>query len=366
MRPMRAFVVAICGLAVGCGFASGQDDVQKPTPEQLKDLTRLGVSEAPAKPAGTIRVATYNLENLFDDKDDPSLTGDNDDNDDRKPDHELDALAQAIKAVDADVLAMEEVESLDALEWFRDGWLQDLGYQYIVSIDAGNDRGIENAVLSRYPLSHAKNWPGRPLGGVHPAESNGWRIREAGTPIVFRRSPLMVDVTVPAGSVEGQAEDYTLTLFVIHHKSGRSLGYWREKEADGLLEIYREIDKVAEGEPGRNVIALGDFNDVVSAAHVQKYLDAGFTDAFAGRTGDEVITHESDRRIDFIMLDPDVMGEVVPGSAFVFGTPVRPKGVNWRDLETFVGYASDHLPVAIDIRPVEASGAKAEPAAAGS
>jgi len=33
----------------------------------------------------------------------------------------------------------------------------------------------------------------------------------------------------------------------------------------------------------------------------------------------------------------------------VLGTPARSAEVDWRDLETFEGYASDHYPVSVDV-----------------
>ncbi|MEZ6319113.1 MAG: endonuclease/exonuclease/phosphatase family protein [Phycisphaerales bacterium] len=309
-------------------------------------MRRFGVAEAPAKPAGAFRLATYNLENLFDNVDDPKLSGKFEDIDDAKPASEMVAEARAIRRLDADVLCVEEVESKEALLAFRDTYLKGLGYDYVVSIDAGDERGIEQSVLSRFPVGEAHNWPQKPLGGVHPAKYGNSENWYAGQAINFHRSPLMVDVTVPAGA-RGNADPYTVTLVVVHHKSGRYSDYWREAEAKGAVEL---IDQARSGDPDKRFVVLGDFNNEASSESAKVYLRAGFTDAFAGRTGPEVVSHESGRRIDLILLGGKVKGEVVAGSAFVLGTPARPNGVDWRDLPTFPGYASDHYPVAVDIR----------------
>ncbi|MDP1660564.1 MAG: hypothetical protein Q8L55_01505, partial [Phycisphaerales bacterium] len=56
---------------------------------------RFGVKQAPAKTSGAIRITTFNVENLFDDKDDPKLSGTFEDKDSTKPADQLKAAADA-------------------------------------------------------------------------------------------------------------------------------------------------------------------------------------------------------------------------------------------------------------------------------
>ncbi|MCA9304654.1 MAG: endonuclease/exonuclease/phosphatase family protein [Phycisphaerales bacterium] len=315
--------------------------------EARKSMRRYGVAQASPKPAGAVRLVTYNIENLFDDVDDPTLSGKDEDIDDLKPFHQRAAVAEAIHTIDPDILCMQEVESLEALEWFRDEFLSDMGYKYIVSLDAGNSRGIENAVLSRYPLSEGTVWVGAALGGVHPALYGDKPNYEAGKPLVFRRSPLLVDVTLP--SVEGR-DDWTLSLFVEHHKSGRYNSYWREAEARKIVSLAKEV---TDAHPGRAVVVLGDFNAQSADESVQIYLENGFHDLFADREdeGPAIMTHESNRRIDLMLANDAAMAHLLVDQAFVFGTAARPAEIDWRDLDTFMGYASDHYPVVVDVVP---------------
>ena len=89
--------------------------------EQAEEhMRRFGGDEVPAKTNGAFRLTTYNIENLFDDVDDPTLTDRNEDIDDTKPHHELLAAARAIREVNADVLCLQEIESREALDWFID------------------------------------------------------------------------------------------------------------------------------------------------------------------------------------------------------------------------------------------------------
>ncbi|CAN0578105.1 unnamed protein product, partial [Laminaria digitata] len=204
-------------------------------------MRRFGSAESPRKAPGTFRLTTYNIENLFDDVDDPTLSGDNEDFDDAKPHHQMLAVAKAIRAVDADVLCVQEIESREAIDMFITNYIPDMGYEHVISLDAGNARGIENAVLSRYPLSNPELWIGKELGGVHP-DNYGPNAKNfyAGEPVAFRRSPLKVDVEIPSDDEAGTS--WTLTLFVVHHKSGRYSGYWREAEARTIAKLAHEVE----------------------------------------------------------------------------------------------------------------------------
>ncbi|MFG0312906.1 MAG: endonuclease/exonuclease/phosphatase family protein [Phycisphaerales bacterium] len=351
------FVLAFCAsiMAVPLLARSGNSTQPEADDSALIELIeqaestmrRFGQPEAPAKEAGTFRLTTYNIENLFDDVDDPALSGDNEDIDDTKPHHELLAAARAIREVDADVLCLQEVESREALDWFIENYISDLGYEHVISLDAGNARGIENAVLSRYPLSNPELWIGKELGGVHP-DNYGPNAKNyyAGEPIAFRRSPLKVDVEIPSNDDAGSS--WTLTLFVVHHKSGRYSGYWREAEAKNILKLAKAIE---DEHPGRPVAILGDFNAQPSDESVKIYLRDGFNDLFANASaGDKsTITHESNRRIDLILLNEAAMGRFQAGSGFVYGTAARPHYIDWRDMPTFEGYASDHYPASVDL-----------------
>ncbi len=318
---------------------------------------RFGTTDVPQRTPGSIRVATYNIENLFDDVDDPALSDRQEDIDDLKPEGQMDAVALAIRAIDADILCLEEIESRAALDWFMSGRLEDMGYAHIVSIDAGDERGIEQAILSRFPIVDSKNWVQRPLGGVHPEKYGTGRNWHAGKDIVFHRSPLMGVIEIPGAALE-RDEAYRLRVIAVHHKSGRHSDYWRDREAAGLLEVLTELDAGRDAPP---TLILGDFNAEPGAPSVQAYVDHGYTDLFADNPGPDTrwTTHESGRRIDLILANEGARAAADPDSEFVFGTPARPSEFSWRELDTFPGYASDHYPVVVDLRPARAANAQA-------
>lgn len=316
-------------------------------PADPASLIRYGTPTPPAKPDATIRLATYNAENLFDAIDDPALSDRNEDIDDAKPQPELQALADTIIALDADILALQEIESEAVITWFRDTYLQTAGYTHLASIDAGDERSIEQAILSRYPITGIANWPHRDLGGTHPDKWGNAENYNAGQPIQFHRSPLRATIEIPAAPGAG-ASPYRLTLYVIHAKSGGPGEYWREAEANGLVQILQ-----SDTAPGANIAILGDFNAALTAPSLQTITAAGFTDALAPvlTPGPRFVTHESGRRIDYILINPDLAQDLAPNTGFVLGTPALPEGLDWRDPYRPDGYASDHYPVAVDLIP---------------
>jgi len=315
---------------------------------------RFGLKRPKPKPAGAVRIATYNIENFFDPFDDPALEGEWDDAKMTTAPERREAIAKAIRAMDADILALQEVESLEALRWFRDTYLDDMGYEYLASRDVGYYRGIENSILSRYEITNVETRAGASLDDVK-RDGPGWddvpaEDREGMT---IQRSPLRADIAVN--------EEYTLTLFSVQHKSGRDYRYKREAEA---LVINAWIDEIESAHPDRNIIALGDFNAAPWDKSFRLYLQHGFVDTLAHRIiprwrnadQDEARlykTHRSDRVIDYILMNPEAYGEYIVGSAHVYGTPTAPEDWNWREDPYPADYASDHFPVIADLTPHE-------------
>lgn len=311
-----------------------------------------------ARPAKSIRVVNWNIENLFDDQDDPALSGPNEDKDQTKPAAHLQAAAGILKTLDADIVAIEEVESEHALVWFRDTYLKDLGYQYIASVDAGDPRGIEQAVLSRFPISNIENWPKKPLEGVQPEMEGNRPNPLAGQPLAFHRSPLRVSVEAPASAL-GSGKPYNLTLLVLHSKSGRGSAYWREAEAKGTIAIVRDMLKA---QPDLNLAVVGDFNALPSDQSYLTYLQGGLIDVMSRdlKTGGPVehtdvasldlwTTHASGRIIDHVLIAPGMVNDIDWNTRFVMGIPQRDPAADYRTTPPPPGYASDHLPLVIDI-----------------
>ena len=315
---------------------------------------KYGLPEAMPRIDGTIRLCSYNVLNLFDHKDDPSLQGEYDDFGDNPgptSSARCEELAKAIRGVNADIVALQEVESEEALRWFNDTFLQGMGYEHIVSKEVGYYRGIEQSVLSRFPITDVRIWPDEDLTNVK-REGNNWTSAPSNAKeLKFQRSPLCVTVTV--------SDSYSLTLFILHHKAGRNNNWHRESEALQTMEFVKEMIK---SDPNRNIAVLGDFNAAPWDRSTRTYLRGGMIDTMSHRSTNIQYdpdaplwkTHTSDRIIDFILLNQAAIGEFVPDSGFILGTSAQ--DYDWRNKPIPPGYASDHYPLSIDIVPKENMG----------
>ncbi|MEO1991764.1 MAG: endonuclease/exonuclease/phosphatase family protein, partial [Pirellulales bacterium] len=319
-------------------------------PRLHADEIRFGRKKPLQKPDQAIRLASYNVLNLFDAKDDPSLQGEFDDILMTTSQDRCACLAQVIRDIDADVLCLQEVESEEALRWFRDTFLPDMNYQYVASRDVGYYRGIEQSILSRFPLSNITTWVDEDLSDMEAAKrGEGW-TQDGEMPTRFQRSPLMVDVVVPG---TGALEDYHFTVVVIHHKSG---GFQRQRESEAL-QLVDLLDKRLAQKPNMNLLVVGDYNAGPFDKSLAVYKDAGYVNAYNHRwirTGDTrnlFRTHESNRVLDYMMFHPNVDSEVVENSFQVVGTLFPGDSYDYRKDQPPSGYAADHYPLVIDILP---------------
>ncbi len=333
-------------------------------------VIKYGRASVPAKAAGSIRLAAYNVENLFDDKDDPTLSGRYDDLGLTTTDGQCRNVAAAIKALDADVMILEEVESEEALRWFRDTYLKDLGYDHIKSFDAGYERGVEQSVLSRFPIKDAKVFAGERIDDMAARRvGGGWTAARAGhEPDLFGRNPIRAVIDGPG--------DYELILYGVHLKAGGGDDSAAQREAESL-QVREFVKADLAANPNANVAVLGDFNatPLQRAYALQLKGNAEKGDGagvgigaydFRDRTRpmDEYRTHVSARTIDYIVMSEGLAADAVEGTFVVLGTPFPGEEQQKRVLAWIKkGYprgeepvrhpqqASDHYPIAIDLDP---------------
>ena len=233
--------------------------------ESVASITRgvLVGSAIPPKPAlgaaiqgATMRVATFNVENLFtrfrfargvdsDEARDEGFTVD--DLKFRLHDAQAKRLtADTMLACQADVFALQEVEGLDTLKQFRDRFLGGREvWPHALVIDGNDQRRIDVGVLSRFPIVHARSWQHQTEGGK----------------LIWDRDCLEVDIDGPHG---------LLTLYVNHFKSmrapegtkgsGRALTQPRRvQQARGVMDVVRS--RFGEDPSHGSWIVVGDLND---------------------------------------------------------------------------------------------------------
>lgn len=269
----------------------------------------------------TFVVATYNVKNLFDDRDDPYST------DEQtipvpKPMDEVLALAEVIKTIDADVLGLQEVESRGVLRRFRNGLLRGLRYGSPVLYEGNDRRGIDVAVLTRFPVGPVTSF--RHLDFV----------RENGTPARFSRDLLRVRVC--------PRTDFWFDLYVVHFKSGtgEENRVKREAEAKAVREI---LDRELESDREYPFLIVGDFNDGRSSRTIEIIEGEGdtrlpcLTDELDDEDRMTFFRGSRKARFDYIFCSPSMHRRYVEGSVRVMdGEEAR--------------RASDHRPVVAAFR----------------
>ncbi len=243
--------------------------------------------ETPEK--DVLRVASYNVENLFDAIDDPVKR---DEGTPPKSHEDMLKLANALRSADADVVSLQEVENIEILNEFLDTYLPDL-YPYRVLVEGNDIRGIDVAVISKHPIT----------GAVSHKDD---RIpMEDGSTTRFRRDFLRADIMV---------RGMPFSVYSTHFKAqsgGQRADDVRLAEAK---EARRIIERDAAMFPNRRYVVTGDFNDVPSSDVGSVFLggdDPFLNSALESETNK--ITHPVTYRTIDYLLYPDHMKDSFAG-----------------------------------------------------
>ena len=173
-------------------------------------------------------------------------------------------LAERIKALDVDVLAVQEVESIEALDEFVDTQgLKRAGYKHLVLVEGNDDRLIDVGVISRLPIGSVTSWRHRT-----------YKNRPKERP-VFSRDLLEVDI------LSENRQRLLLTIYVNHLKS--KLAKNTKEKRDGNLRRKRQAETIStiigERPPPGPFIVLGDLNDGPGTTRLKALRDMGLVDA---------------------------------------------------------------------------------------
>lgn len=252
-----------------------------------------------------------------------------------KPEAAKAKIREAIKAMNVDVLAIEEMGSPDAFAQFCAALRADgLDYPHTEYVQA-YDTNLHVAVLSRFPIVARRS---------HTNESfllNGRRMH------VLRG---FAEVDIRVGGM------YQFTLLSAHLKSKRQTGFSDEediREQEALL-LREKIDALLSARPNVNLVVLGDLNDFRDARSTRAIIGRGKNTLVdtrpAERNGDThavanepgayrqiTWTHfyakeDTYARLDYILLSRGMAREWDPQGTYILTMP------NW-------GIASDHRPL---------------------
>jgi len=276
----------------------------------------------PALRAETLTLATYNIENYG-----PAdrLTEEGYRRDYPKPETEKRALRAVIKALNADVLALQEMGSAAHLEELRrDLKGEGLDYPHAVLLEADDaDRHV--ALLSKRPLKDI-------------VRHTDLEFTYFGERTKVKRGLLQVSVATTVGE---------LTIFALHLKSR-----FTDRADDPLSAVRRTAeaaairDRVLQRFPNPDearLILLGDCNDSRTSKPIERLLKRGKTELVellrAADSRGETWTHdyrreESYSHVDHVFVSARLKPAVKDGVARIFdGDGVRE--------------ASDHRPVVV-------------------
>jgi endonuclease/exonuclease/phosphatase family metal-dependent hydrolase len=294
-----------------------------------------------------IRLATFNVENLFArynfNKNYNPLSQNgftiNDLAFDVYDETDKQITAQALREINADVFALQEIESLPVLDAFNSRYLDNMKYRHRILIDSFDPRKIDVAVLSRYPIKSVQSHRNE-----RNASNSAW---------LFSRDCLVAEI-----DVDGKQ----LIVYVNHFKSmigGRVETHGRRKEQAERVAAILDKRWQANGYEG-NFVVLGDFNDYPdgNTALTSLIKHPGLENVVERMPQEDRWTHfysgrKEYKQLDFILLSKSLAQKNTdPPGIMRKGLPFRAKkytGPRFPKVGEDGPKASDHAPVFIDI-----------------
>lgn len=284
----------------------GAPQIPITSPNQIEILESIPASDPPTQPRHwedrmTFRLAAYNVLNLFDSEDDPYSW---DEATLVKPRQQLEALARSIRKLDADVIALEEIENRGYLERFVEVFLPDTGYEDVVQFEGNDDRGIDVALISRIPVGEVRS--NRHVSFPGPD----------GRPMRFARDVLEVTLRPTDGE-----EFEVWIVHLVSNFQGRDYSEpFRVAEA---RQIRKMLDTALERNNNARIVVAGDFNDTWDSESLQTLVGKGpkqLWSAALDYSGKPPITYNQKpylSMIDFVLCSPAMAKSYVKGSYHV-------------------------------------------------
>lgn len=242
-------------------------------------------------PPNAFSVATFNVENLFDDVVDPDKLQTRDASSlftAQEYARKLDKVAQAIHddLREPTILGVQEVEKIEVLEALAAQPVIQTDYGAVL-IEGPDDRGIDVGLLydrSRVTVLSAEQRQGcttlspKTGGPGIPCDSDGDGTEDGN--LLFSRPPLVVRLVVKGAD---GGEGRVLWVVVNHFKSKRGgvelTRPRRVAQARFVAGLVREIQAAA---PGADIIVLGDLNDELGMETIEVLTqEAGLIDLWS-------------------------------------------------------------------------------------
>jgi endonuclease/exonuclease/phosphatase family metal-dependent hydrolase len=284
-----------------------------------------------------VRIASYNVRNLF------SASEAGDRGVPARSEADARALAGTIGAVNADVLLMQEVGSVAALEEIND--LLGAPYPFLDVPESNSSRGIHLGILSREPFE-LHSFGQRTLTDTDGAvleeyETEADASADNPTPLKVQRDLMLAEVTIEGLGV--------LAIFNVHLKS-KTNRPWRLLAADVIRAAEcRLLAEVITGyladHPERPLLLAGDFNDTRRSDALAPLFELPMSDPLGDSlegTNRNPSTYWPKRRmrLDFVLTSATARRLLVKGSEQIHRSQRARR-------------ASDHYPVSVDLDYVD-------------
>lgn len=335
------------------------------------------------RPKGTFRIATFNLENLFgryrfiDEQYTKPIKGyeklvslsgianiisrDGEIQTYEITDIQRQNTAACIADVDADILCVNEVESLPALRLFNNQYLGDL-YHHIVLIDGNDPRGIDIGVLvkksSKIEIEAIRTNMDLGLEKRSIAKDGSFRTQGA----LFSRDCLELDIN---------CHGRPLTILANHLKAqdrNASSVDRRRSQAEGVKDLALQAKK-----NGRHPVVLGDLNvdlerpgrkgddslrpllgtRALYDPFKEWDLDASWTHAMISHNKETgKVSSRKYSRLDYILVDAELKTNIAGAGVHRYGLSTDASfysGPRYQTVDEEGTEASDHCPIWVDI-----------------
>lgn len=284
---------------------AGNPQIVVRSPDQIRVVSKLPETFLPAfadvSIGSEIKIATFNVRNLFDDSDDPYHQ---DESTPAKPRDEMTQLAGALRDINADIVAMQEVESRGYLRRFLEVFAPELGYRHVVHFEGNDLRGIDVCLISRVPVGRVVSH--RHLR--HKDATGQWRS--------FSRDVIRVEL-LPGGGTPFE-------MWVVHLKSNHG---GREAAEPIRLAEAKQLNRLLTARlkqnPNADVIVCGDFNDMADSETIRTVVGATgdgeplLKSLYESVPAGERITYNRapyEEMIDFIFVSAGMAQRYVPRS----------------------------------------------------
>lgn len=295
---MRAILIGLLVSTLLIGGVSGQS------------LKRAGITTPTDFQYNPERVSvlSWNVEHFVDMYDNPYINNAREDNPKESMEGKEELLVKALKAANADVVVLQEFESVAYLKQIADSYLSDMGYEFFAAAESYSWY-MNVVIMSKVPLGTVYSYGALYTPVVDYLDENGAPESQ----VNLNSRMWSIDIL--------PNENYEFTLSGVHLKAGR--GERNEKMRLGQIKLLKnQWARMVKEDKRVNLMMVGDFNCTPDSNEFQALL--------AGMRGNQLIdplansgifSHPSDSpkwRIDHIIFNKNMLEDVEEGSTQVY------------------------------------------------